>query len=132
MPVLRISDALFKRLEAHAQGFDTPANVIERLLNSFEGIEVSKTESIAEPQPLPKPVLHFHPSESDFKKGIVEGSVARVTLFFADGKTEEKFWQPSRFQETSNLRANIWSGFLRDWKAKRINKAEFHIDVDLR
>lgn len=38
-PVIRVSDDLFARLESHAQGFDSPANVIERLLNSFEGIE---------------------------------------------------------------------------------------------
>lgn len=35
-PVIRISDELFGRLEALAQGFDTPANVIERLLDDNE------------------------------------------------------------------------------------------------
>ena len=36
MPVIRISDELFSRLEAYAVGFDTPAAVIERLLNKYE------------------------------------------------------------------------------------------------
>jgi len=35
---IRIPSDIYKRLENHAQGFDTPANVIERLLNSYEGI----------------------------------------------------------------------------------------------
>ena len=46
--VIRIPADLFSRLERHAQGFDTPANVIERLLNHYEGIPeaplVSKNE----------------------------------------------------------------------------------------
>jgi hypothetical protein len=35
-PVIRIPDALYARLEKHAKGFDTPAAVIERLLNIAE------------------------------------------------------------------------------------------------
>jgi len=35
---IRIPADVYKRLEEHARGFDTPANVIERLLNSYEGI----------------------------------------------------------------------------------------------
>jgi predicted CopG family antitoxin len=34
--VIRISDNLYKRLEAHASGFDTPSNVIEIILNAYE------------------------------------------------------------------------------------------------
>ena len=42
--VIRISDNLFKRLEAHASGFDTPSNVIEIILNAYES-NISGTES---------------------------------------------------------------------------------------
>lgn len=35
-PVIRISDELYGRLENHAVGFDTPANVIERALDEYE------------------------------------------------------------------------------------------------
>jgi len=38
-PVIRIPDDLYSRLAQHAEGFDTPANVIETMLNHFEGIE---------------------------------------------------------------------------------------------
>jgi len=42
--VIRISDDLYKRLEAHATGFDTPSNVIEIILNAYES-NFSSTES---------------------------------------------------------------------------------------
>jgi len=37
-PVIRLSSDIYKRLECHASGFDTPANVIEKILNHYEGI----------------------------------------------------------------------------------------------
>jgi hypothetical protein len=37
--VIRLSSELYARLESHAQGFDNPVNVIERLLNSYEGVK---------------------------------------------------------------------------------------------
>jgi len=36
---IRVPTEIYKRLESHATGFDTPANVIERLLNHYEGVE---------------------------------------------------------------------------------------------
>jgi hypothetical protein len=45
-PVIRIPDALYTRLEKHAKGFDTPANVIERLLNQIEGVTTSSDTDI--------------------------------------------------------------------------------------
>ncbi|NOX09811.1 MAG: hypothetical protein GXP22_10070 [Gammaproteobacteria bacterium] len=38
-PVVRIPEQTYKRLEQHAEGFDSPARVVERLLNHFEGVE---------------------------------------------------------------------------------------------
>ena len=35
-PVIRLSDSIYKSLEAHAIGFDTPSNVIERLIDFYE------------------------------------------------------------------------------------------------
>lgn len=41
--VIRISSEVYARLEKHAVGFDTPANVIEKLLNCFEGVSESSS-----------------------------------------------------------------------------------------
>jgi hypothetical protein len=38
MPVIRVSDTLYARLGNLAVGFDTPANVIENLLNQYDGV----------------------------------------------------------------------------------------------
>ncbi|MCP5304389.1 MAG: hypothetical protein H6953_02990 [Chromatiaceae bacterium] len=37
-PVVRIPDNVYSRLEKHAVGFDTPASVIERILDHYEGV----------------------------------------------------------------------------------------------
>jgi hypothetical protein len=42
--VIKLPVHLYKRLEHHAQGFDTPVNVIERILNHYEGIEDTNSE----------------------------------------------------------------------------------------
>lgn len=36
--VIRVPKDLYIRLEKHAQGFDSPANVIEKMLNHYEGV----------------------------------------------------------------------------------------------
>lgn len=35
-PVIRISDSLYRRLENHVRGFDSPSSVIERMVDFFE------------------------------------------------------------------------------------------------
>jgi len=40
--MIKLSDELYERLAARAEGFDTPASVIERILNKDEGIETEK------------------------------------------------------------------------------------------
>lgn len=44
-PVIRVSDATYKRLENHASGFDTPNNVIDRLLDHMESCGSSSSTS---------------------------------------------------------------------------------------
>ncbi len=48
--VIRISESIYSRLEAHVQGFDTPANVIERLLDFYEEYHPSATPPGTVPQ----------------------------------------------------------------------------------
>ncbi len=55
--VIRISDQLFKRLEKYAQGFDTPAKVIEKILDEYEGVE-----SINPDLDMIEPSNHFGPN----------------------------------------------------------------------
>jgi hypothetical protein len=47
-PVIRISNSTYKKLESLAKGFDTPGNVIERLLDFFEKSSLSKNDLATE------------------------------------------------------------------------------------
>jgi hypothetical protein len=52
---------------------------------------------------------------------------ARYTITYFDGRQEIKFWNAKDFTNDSNLKNNIRSGILRDWKRKGIQRAVFEI-----
>ena len=113
---IEISDKTFARLESRAIGFDTPESVIIRLLDDSEGL------------PEKKPILSFNPDdESIFLKKLIENKEAEVVLYKTDGKREVTRWKANKISGASNLRANLWSGFLRGWKQKGIVSAEFTV-----
>ncbi|MEL0660941.1 hypothetical protein V6255_17560 [Psychromonas arctica] len=118
---IEISESTFQSLESLAKGFDTPDSVISRLINNFE----NKKET--------KPLLSFIPSdEKRFLKLLVRDRLAEVVLYKNDGSRTITEWNASKLMETSNLRANLWSGFLRGWKEKGIISAEFSIYPNLK
>ncbi|MDR0529474.1 MAG: hypothetical protein LBG69_07705 [Zoogloeaceae bacterium] len=85
---------------------------------------------ILQPTHLPeqsprKPELIFKPSEDAIKQQLIRGGVVYVTLYKKDGSEEHKEWKGNNFIEKSNLRGNIWSGYLRNWEQKGIVKAVF-------
>lgn len=129
-PVIRVPDELYRKLEKLAVGFDTPTSVIERLVNLHGNLDVSE-EEWAESKTSKKPELIFYPKdESEFKALLIEQKKADVTLHTKDGKSESFVWNANRFKEDSNLRGNLWSGFLRGWEEKEIVKAEFRVETD--
>lgn len=127
MAVVRLSAELYRRLEKHAEGFDTPANVIEKILNEYEGVTDSTPEYVP---PDSKPLLVFIPDEETFRTRLLERKVATRTLYHRDGTVEEKLWKANSFSPSSNLRGNIWSGPLRGWEVQGIIKAEFRVEDD--
>jgi hypothetical protein len=72
--------------------------------------------------------LHFFPDETRFKLLLLQWRRAYVLLIRSDGTGTISEWNASRFKESSNLRGNLFSGYLRDWRAKGIVKAVFAID----
>ncbi|MGK7897178.1 MAG: hypothetical protein AB4372_27070 [Xenococcus sp. (in: cyanobacteria)] len=126
--VIRIPDELYKRLEAKARGFDTPANVIERLLNLSEG------EAVPMPVTSPVPKAHsleiiFYPAKEDeFKALLLQYKKAFVKITKTDGTSQIKEWNASKFSSESSIVGNLRSGQLRNWKEKGICKAEVAIN----
>lgn len=113
---IEISDSTYKRLAKLVEGFDTPDAVISRLLDSVEGAVESKPEII------------FYPSDEErFKRLLLRDQLAEVVIYKADMTREVSQWVAKRFTESSNLKANLWSGYLRDWKKKGITKIELSI-----
>lgn len=117
MKNIEISQETYKRLEQLATGFsDTPDFVISRLLDGLDN------------KPEKKPELVFFPDDEEkFKHLLIRDKFAEITFYLNDGSRNVQVWNAKKFSESSNLRANLWSGQLRDWKAKGIIKAELSI-----
>jgi hypothetical protein len=113
---IEISEKTYSRLSELAIGFDTPAAVIERLLDQATG------------KPETKPELLFYPTDEEtFKLQLLKNKEAEIVTYRNDGSREINHWKANRFSPTSSLKGNIWSGPLRGWKEKGIVKAEFSI-----
>lgn len=112
-----ISEELYQRLSTHSVGFETHEQVIKKLLEHYE----------AESN-IGRPVVNFLPNEAEFKQNLVQQKSAWKELHFNDGTVKVEEWVASQFKETSNLKSNIWSGPLRDWKSKNISKLILSIE----
>lgn len=135
--VIRISNDLYKRLEAHATGFDTPSNVIERILDFYEGVDESHRGNSSEQPPSERiepakelEIIYFPASEDEFKQELLLSKLAYVKLYYTDGQTEVKEWNASRFTPKSRVDGNLRSGYLRGWKDRGIYKAELSVNRD--
>ena len=91
----------------------------------MEGVSLGHSSEKAPERTEKRPELVFQPDEGTFRDGLIRGDAGLVTLSFADGTVTEKTWKSVRFSERSNLRGNIWSGFLRDWQQQGIISAKF-------
>lgn len=135
--VIRISNDLYKRLEEHATGFDTPANVIERILNFYEGGDESNRGDLND-QPSSEriepakelDIQYYSASEDEFKHELLSSKLAYIKLHYTNGQTEVKEWNASRFSQKSRVDGNLRSGYLRGWKERGIYKAELSVNRD--
>jgi hypothetical protein len=128
--VIRIPETLYKRLESHAAGFDSPVSVIERLLDHFEGKseDLHTDRNTSQVIKIKRPELVFHPSEDKFKENLLRHKRAFVALHKSNGTLEKVEWTAVRFSRSSSLRGNLWSGILRNWESNDIIKAELSVN----
>ncbi|HAS1563237.1 hypothetical protein PE051_01645 [Enterobacter asburiae] len=116
---IEIYESTYNRLAALVKGFETPDAVINRLIDAFETDQNKRPE------------LVFNPSnEDDFKRAVLQHNQIKVEMFKSDGTCEQGTWNVRAISETSSLRANIWSGYLRGWKEKGIVRAVFTVVED--
>lgn len=114
---VEITENTYNRLGSHSIGFEKPESVIVRLLDFYEN---RKTNS--------KPKIVFLPDEGAFKEQLISQKTAWKLFEFSDGSIELEKWSASKLNENSNLRANLWSGALRDWQAKGVKKLTLSIE----
>ena len=76
-----------------------------------------------------RPLLLLLPDEDTFKKNLLIYKKVHWTISYYDGNEDNGIWNANNFKESSNVRSNIWSGYLRGWKSKRILKAIFEVKV---
>jgi len=132
--VIRISDSLYERLEAYASGFDSPSNVMESILDAYEGKIPDLKGNIGTgvvPEMKQSDVLNIKyipDSEDKFKQQLLESKKAYIKISYTNGTTEVKEWNAARFSESSKLDGNLRSGYLRGWKRRGIYKAELSVD----
>lgn len=113
---INLSDKTYKRLAKHSEGFEKPEEVIEKLLNFYESRQTST-----------KPKIVFVPDEVEFKNLLLKKRAAWKLFDFYDGSSSIEKWIANRLTESSNLRANLWSGALRDWEVKGIKRLTLSI-----
>jgi len=77
---IRIPSSIYSRLEKHACGFDTPINVIERLLDYYENSNPADSELVTN-QPSVKETRSYGNSVEDWKEA------AEIALGFKQGTT---------------------------------------------
>ena len=131
--VINISASLYKRLSSHAQGFDTPANVIERMLNFYEeqkGVESTIASVAVSKAPTSLEIKYYPTDEYSFKQLLLQTKKAYVLLHKVDGTKELKEWNAPNFDASSSVNGNLRSGYLRGWKNKGIFKAEISSKKD--
>lgn len=128
---IEIPVALYQRLGSHAEGFEDPASVIERILDSYEdkqGIETTASvEDVVELQ-ASLDVVYYPTDEESFKQLLLQKKVAYLLLHKLDGSKVIKEWNAINFTDRSSVNGNLRSGYLRDWKKKGIVKAEISTD----
>jgi hypothetical protein len=128
MKTIEIPADLYSRLSSHAVGFDTPASVIERLLNN------AGKPSAAEPVKLDRhdfmsrittaEIVYFpNNNEAEFKRNFLEKKRAFVGLVFFGLDPRICEWNLQRFSETASVRGNLFTGYLRGWRERGIYKS---------
>lgn len=130
--VIRISTNLYKRLSLHAKGFETPANVIENILNYYEehnNLELTATPFSVASSPTNLEIVFYPSGEDSFKKQLIQTKKAYIQLHNIDGTKEFKEWNANSINYSSSITGNLRSGYLRGWKEKGIFKAEVSIDL---
>jgi len=104
---IEISQTLYENLESLVKGFETPQDIIQRLLSHYQ-----QSNSVQK-----KPSIFFlADSEEAFKEDLVNTGKAWRAVIRTNNVVDVQIWNAKRFTKKSSLQGNLWSGILRNWK----------------
>ena len=135
---ITINEKLSARLSIYQynQGLPSWESAIERLLNlaekqsQFHGsASTGATKPTVAPARFPQIIYRCEQSgteigKEEFQRRLLTHKKARVRIHYTDGSVRDKIWHANNITEGSDIRANLATGYLRDWRKKRICKAE--------
>ncbi len=125
---IELPDSTYQRLEGLAEGFDTPASVIERLLDHYEQAPAAPAQPALSRNDMPSKVdIEVLPDPDTFKRQLLEQKRAWVLLQYLDGTSRIHEWRTHRFSESSDVIMNLRSGYLRGWREKGIVSAKVSV-----
>ena len=72
---------------------------------------------------MKKPYISYgNVNLEEFKEALLSSRVAQVCVEYYDRKERDLLiWKATKIKEDSNIRGNIQSNYLRDWRSKRIS-----------
>ena len=72
--------------------------------------------------------IELLPNETKFREKLLEFHKAKWTILYSNGKSKKGIWDAKNISKTSNIKGNIRSGYLRNWKENGIVKAIFEVE----
>jgi hypothetical protein len=130
--VIRIEKNLYQRLAKHSNGFETPSQVISKMIDFYETKNNIKPsiEPIIEKSTNLEIIYYPNNDINNFKQQLIAKKMAYINIHKINGKIEIIEWNAYRFKDSSDIEKNLRSGYLRDWKDKGIFKAELSTNQD--
>ncbi|KAA0257298.1 hypothetical protein FHQ18_09620 [Deferribacter autotrophicus] len=130
--IIKLTSETYERLANLAKPFETEEALINRLIDFYiqQNNKSKVIRGYNEKDKVKKPLLIFHPDEFTFFKDILSKKIAYGIIYYKNGDKEYITWKAHKLKPTSNLRANLYSGYLRNWRKKGIVKFEISTNID--
>ncbi len=130
--VIRIEENLYQRLATYSKGFETPSQVINKMIDFYEmKNNIKPIIGLVKERPKSLEIIYYPNNDiNNFKKLLIDKKMAYINIHKVSGESEIIEWNALRFKDSSDVENNLRSGYLRNWKDKGIFKAELSTKKD--
>ncbi|CAC9617067.1 hypothetical protein [uncultured Gammaproteobacteria bacterium] len=130
--VIRIEENLYQRLATYSKGFETPSQVINKMIDFYEmKNNIKPIIGLVKERPKSLEIIYYPNNDiNNFKKLLIDKKMAYINIHKVSGESKIIEWNALRFKDSSDVEKNLRSGYLRSWKDKGIFKAELSTKKD--